>query len=86
MVEGVIVTPLRQVLNERENVISMRNLMEAIGCGIHDKPNHLLPRYASLDCRNADLLYGGLLTLPCYADMDAPEVQPVIEQVTGSFR
>ena len=85
MVEGDIVTPLRQVLNERENVISMRNLMAAIGCGIHFKPNHLLPRYASPDCPNADLLYGGLLPLPCYAYMDAPEVQRVIERVTESF-
>ena len=72
MVAGVVATPLRRVPNELENAISMRNLMAAIGCSIHYQPNHLLPRYASPDCPNADFLHGGRLALSCYADTDPP--------------
>jgi len=56
-----------------------------IETGIHYKPNHLLARYKSSGCPNAELLYAQLLTLPLHCNLTSADVSHVCETITQFF-
>lgn len=60
-------------------------LEKDIETGIHYKPNHLLTRYRSTDCPNAEALYARMLTLPLHCNMTLEDVQKVCDTISTFF-
>ncbi len=52
-----------------------------IETGIHYKPNHLLTKYHSSGCKNAEILYSRVLSLPMHCSLKENELYQIIKYI-----
>lgn len=52
-----------------------------IETGIHYKPNHLLTKYRSRGCKNAETFYNTMLSLPIHCSLKENELNQIVEYI-----
>ena len=57
-----------------------------IQTGIHWKPNHLLTKYYSPGCKNAEFFYDRVLSLPIHCSLKESELRTIVEHINNFTR
>lgn len=87
---GAVVPHIFPVLiaNERRDAVRAALIADAIECGIHYKPNHLLSLYGGgrVSMPVAEKAYSEMLTLPLHVELSAEDQERIVEIVVRESR